>query len=362
MKITIVAGTRPNFIKVAAIIKEAERRIMMGQSWFKIRFVHTGQHYDTKLSEAIFKDLQLPDPDINLMAGSGTHAEQTAGIMIKFEKELQKNRPDLVMVFGDVNSTMACAITAKKLQIPVAHVESGLRSRDMSMPEEINRILTDSITDLHFTTSESASANLLKEGKSPETVFFVGNTMIDTLKVNIDKMNPKRGYSSNPYLLLTLHRASNVDDTAILRQIILNISSAAFPWKIIFPIHPRLKSDFSDAELPANLQIMQAQSYLDFLMLLLNCKGVITDSGGISEECTMLNKPCISLRNTTERPETIEMGTNVLSDGSQASLSALIDRMKNENWKQTKIPRLWDGNAANRIWDILYTIHAKSGF
>ncbi len=357
MKVTIVAGTRPNFIKAASILKEAQRRIAMGENWFEMRFVHTGQHYDPALSDLIMKELNLPDTDNNLMAGSGTHAEQTAEIMIKFEKELLQNKPDLVMVFGDVNSTMACAIAAKKLQIKVAHIESGLRSGDTGMPEEINRILTDSITDYHFTTSEAASENLIKEGKSPESIFFVGNTMIDTLLDNVDQAKQTAGKVSTPepYLLLTLHRPVNVDDRIKLKALIEKIVIASHPFKIIFPVHPRLQGLFSQSFVNlSNLLILPAQSYFDFLTIMINSRGIITDSGGISEESTVLNIPCITLRNSTERPETIDLGTNVLWDGSEESLHTLIEQIKNGQWKQSRIPELWDGKTAGRIWDCLY--------
>lgn len=359
MKVTIVAGTRPNFVKASAILREAQRRISIGENWFKIRFVHTGQHYDPVLSELFFKELHVPDPDINLMAGSGTHAEQTAEIMVKFEKELVENKPDLVMVLGDVNSTMACAITAKKLNIKVAHVESGLRSGDMSMPEEINRILTDSITDYHFTTTESASANLMREGNLPASICFAGNTMVDTLLANLEKISTTThpDIVQEPFILLTLHRPSNVNNSANLYSLITNIANAARPFKVVFPIHPRLTEYIRQTHpLPENLLILPAQSYFNFLSLMLNSQGVITDSGGISEETTVLNIPCISLRTSTERPETLEKGTNVLCDGSESSLSALIEQMKSSKWKQSEIPDRWDGMASRRIWEFLQQV------
>lgn len=359
MKVTIVAGTRPNIIKAAAILKEAKRRIAEGENWFEIRFVHTGQHYDPALSDIIMKELNLPDPDINLMAGSGTHAEQTAEIMIKFERELLENRPDLVMVVGDVNSTMASAITAKKLGIEVAHIESGLRSGDKSMPEEINRMLTDSISDYHFTTSEAASENLIKESKSPESIFFVGNTMIDTLLDNVGQViqTAVKVSTPEPYLLLTLHRPANVDDRIKLRALIDKIVLAAHPFKVVFPVHPRLQGFFNQTFVNlSNLLILPAQSYFDFLTIMINSNGIITDSGGISEESTVLNIPCITLRNSTERPETIDLGSNVLCYGSEESLHTLIEQIKNGQWKQSRIPELWDGKTAARIWDCLYEL------
>lgn len=353
MKLTIIAGARPNFMKIAPILKELDLANQSGKK-FEYRLVHTGQHYDDKLSKIFFEQLEIPDPQINLGSGSGTQAEQTANIMIGFEKELTSNPADLVIVVGDVTSTLACTIVAKKLNTKVAHIEGGIRSFDMSMPEEINRLVTDSIADYFFTTSEVANQNLIKSGASKNQIFFVGNTMIDTLKANLSKaIEPplwdENKLSAKDYFVLTLHRPSNVDDFAKFSQLMKTISSLA-KAKIVFPVHPRTKKNLSkiDGQLP-NVIATDPLSYLEFLYMLKNAKGVITDSGGIQEETTVLGIPCITLRNNTERPETVDIGTNQLIGEDVNALKNALVQINNNDWKQGKIPMLWDGKTATRI-------------
>ncbi|MEQ8363057.1 MAG: UDP-N-acetylglucosamine 2-epimerase (non-hydrolyzing) [Cyclobacteriaceae bacterium] len=340
-------------MKIAPILKELDLANQSGKK-FEYRLVHTGQHYDDKLSKIFFEQLEIPDPQINLGSGSGTQAEQTANIMIGFEKELTSNPADLVIVVGDVTSTLACTIVAKKLNTKVAHIEGGIRSFDMSMPEEINRLVTDSIADYFFTTSEVANQNLIKSGASKNQIFFVGNTMIDTLKANLSKaIEPplwdENKLSAKDYFVLTLHRPSNVDDFAKFSQLMKTISSLA-KAKIVFPVHPRTKKNLSkiDGQLP-NVIATDPLSYLEFLYMLKNAKGVITDSGGIQEETTVLGIPCITLRNNTERPETVDIGTNQLIGEDVNALKNALVQINNNDWKQGKIPMLWDGKTATRI-------------
>lgn len=340
-------------MKIAPILKELDLANQFGRK-FEYRLVHTGQHYDDKLSKIFFEQLEIPDPQINLGSGSGTQAEQTANIMIGFEKELTSNPADLVIVVGDVTSTLACTIVAKKLNTKVAHIEGGIRSFDMSMPEEINRLVTDSIADYFFTTSEVANQNLIKSGISKNQIFFVGNTMIDTLKTNLSKaIEPplweENKLSAKDYFVLTLHRPSNVDDFAKFSQLMKTISSLANS-KIVFPVHPRTKKNLSkiDDQLP-NVIATDPLSYLEFLYMLKNAKGVITDSGGIQEETTVLGIPCITLRNNTERPETVDIGTNQLIGEDVNALRKVLAQINNNDWKLGQIPALWDGKTAARI-------------
>lgn len=353
MRITLIAGARPNFMKIAPILKELDLANHPERK-FEYRLVHTGQHYDDKLSKIFFEQLNIPDPHINLGAGSGSQAEQTANIMIGFEKELISNPADLVIVVGDVTSTLACTIVAKKLNTKVAHIEGGIRSFDMSMPEEINRLVTDSLADYFFTTSEVANQNLIKSGVSQNQIFFVGNTMIDTLKTNLSRaIEPplwnENKLSAKDYFVLTLHRPSNVDDFEKFSQLMKTISILSNS-KIVFPVHPRTKKNLSKIEdqLP-NVIATGPLSYLEFLYMLKNAKGVITDSGGIQEETTVLGIPCITLRNNTERPETVDIGTNELIGEDVSALKNALVRINNNDWKQGKIPMLWDGKTAVRI-------------
>ncbi|MGL2992931.1 non-hydrolyzing UDP-N-acetylglucosamine 2-epimerase [Flavobacterium sp. TSSA_36] len=361
MKITIIAGARPNFIKIAPIIKAIEKNQTEGVT-IAYRLIHTGQHYDKNLSDTFFEELNIPKPAANLEVKSGTQAEQTAAIMVAFEKEMIANPCDLVLVVGDVNSTMACAIVAKKQNIKVAHVEAGIRSGDMTMPEEINRIVTDSITDYFFTTSTSASENLLQKGVDPLNVHFVGNVMIDTLYQNLNRIvKPvfwkEFDLETKNYIILTLHRPSNVDEEQSLVQLLLGIDNMVGDKKVIFPIHPRTKAILGERELNLkNIVMVAPQGYLNFMFLIKNSFAVITDSGGISEETTVLGIPCFTMRNTTERPETQTIGTNTLVGTSIENLEKHFDAFvnpKSPSKKAAGIPEFWDGKAAERIISIL---------
>lgn len=358
MKITLVAGARPNFIKIAPIIKALDIAINDGYA-IVYRLIHTGQHYDQNMSSIFFTQLGIPSPDNNLKCSFGSQAEQTAMIMVEFEKELIKYTPDIVIVVGDVNSTMACAITSKKLGIKTVHVEAGIRSGDLSMPEEINRIITDAICDDFFTTSEFANNNLKSLQIAPNKIHFVGNTMIDTLFQNF--MFSKKPIFwdnfeliSKNYFLLTLHRPINVDNPTILASLLNNISTFLPDFKIIFPLHPRTKSIINSFLIPTNnIYLVEPQSYNEFIYLLNHSKAVITDSGGISEESTALNIPCITLRDSTERPETILNGSNVLIGNNIELLNENIHLIRLNKWKNAQLPLLWDGHAAERIVNIL---------
>ncbi|MCW5910719.1 MAG: UDP-N-acetylglucosamine 2-epimerase (non-hydrolyzing) [Cyclobacteriaceae bacterium] len=352
MKITLVAGARPNFMKIAPIIRAVERALADGQD-IHYRLVHTGQHYDDKLSRIFFEQLQIPEAHINLGAGSGTQAEQTARIMIEFEKELLANPTDLVVVVGDVTSTMACTIVAKKLNTKVAHVEGGIRSFDMTMPEEINRIVTDSLADYFFTTSHVANSNLKKSGVKEEQIFFVGNTMIDTLLTQLPRAQKPAlwndfGLQSKNYFVLTLHRPSNVDDPEKFARWMKVLDDTGLP--IVFPVHPRTMKNFSTLETkPKNIRACDPLSYLEFIYLIRESKAVITDSGGVQEETTVLGVPCLTLRNNTERPETVTEGTNEMIGDDFVALSRALEKVKSGQWKTGHIPQLWDGRTADRI-------------
>jgi UDP-N-acetylglucosamine 2-epimerase (non-hydrolysing) len=322
------------------------------------RLVHTGQHYDEKLSRIFFDELEIPPPDINLGVGSGSQAEQTARIMIEFEKDLLHHPSDLVIVVGDVTSTMACTIVAKKLNTKVAHVEAGIRSFDLSMPEEINRIVTDSLADYFFTTSSIANENLIKAGVNSSQIFLVGNTMIDSMVSNLKKIRPpeliaKNGIEPQKFFVLTLHRPSNVDDPKNLELILNNVNTGARDFPVIFPVHPRTAEILKNSRWNFNkILTTEPLSYLQFLFLLKNCVAAITDSGGIQEETTYLGIPCITLRNNTERPETIDLGTNVLC-ADPAQVSTLMKSAVDSNWKNGSIPEFWDGKTAQRIVNTL---------
>lgn len=358
MKITIVAGARPNFIKIAPIIKAIEKNQSEGKT-ISFRLVHTGQHYDKNLSDTFFEELNIPHPNSNLEVKSGTQAQQTAAIMVAFEQELIQNPCDLVLVVGDVNSTMACAIVAKKLNIKVTHVEAGIRSGDMTMPEEINRIVTDSITDYFFTTSTWAGENLLKYGAEPSSIHFVGNVMIDTLYQNLERISAPSFWNeyqleTGNYIILTLHRPSNVDEENSLIDLLKGIDKMVGEKKVIFPIHPRTKSILGEQNLSLkNIITVEPQGYLNFMYLIKNSFAVITDSGGISEETTVLNIPCFTLRTTTERPETITIGTNNLIGTSINNLEKIFGEFLKNGSKKSGIPELWDGKASERIIDII---------
>ena len=350
MKIISVVGTRPNFVKIASLVKEFSKHPDITNI-----LVHTGQHYDEKMSDSFFRELEIPEPDINLGIGSGSHAEQTGRIMIEFEKVLLNEKPDLVLVVGDVNSTLACALTSVKLGIKVAHIEAGLRSFDREMPEEINRILTDQISDYLFTTEKDAEKNLLNEGIAKSKIFFVGNLMIDTLLIHKERASNLKKPDSNDYAILTLHRPSNVDDKETLSNILEIIRDIQSQIKIIWPMHPRTRNNLERFNLKEKLKEMKNVSisdpltYLEFMNAVMNSKFVLTDSGGIQEETTVLNIPCITLRDNTERPVTIEQGTNYLAGSNKNSILEIIQKVLNGKAKQYRGIESWDGKAAGRI-------------
>ena len=358
MKITIIAGARPNFIKIAPIIRAIEKNKSEGKN-VSYRLVHTGQHYDKNLSDTFFEELNIPKPDANLEVKSGSQAVQTAAIMVAFEQELIQNPSDLVLVVGDVNSTMACAIVAKKMNIKVCHVEAGIRSGDMTMPEEINRIVTDSITDYFFTTSNTASENLKTYGANPENIHFVGNVMIDTLYQNLSRISAPAfwnefGLENQNYIVLTLHRPANVDEEKSLVALLEGIDKMVGDKKIVFPIHPRTKAILGENKLGLkNTILVEPQGYLNFMFLIKNSFAVITDSGGISEETTVLKIPCFTMRNNTERPETQTIGTNTLVGTSIENLRKVYSHFIKTGQKESGIPELWDGKASERIVEIL---------
>lgn len=352
MKVTIIAGARPNFMKIAPIIQAIESDPCKKITY---RLVHTGQHFDQKMSGDFFVELGIPEPDINLGAGGGTQAEQTAAIMVSFERELVENPADLVMVVGDVTSTMACSIVAKKLCVKVAHVEAGIRSFDLTMPEEINRMVTDCLADVFFTTSRTANQNLKKAGIDEERIVFVGNVMIDTLLKNLPRLKKPDFFDQlrlvpDQYLVLTLHRPANVDQEEGLRRMVDEIVRTSQGLPIIFPMHPRTAKVFKKLNISApNLHIVNPLGYLGFNFLVKNCKAVLTDSGGITEETTVLGIPCLTLRDSTERPETVSEGTNELVGTNPDKLEPYMTKLFQGNWKQGECPELWDGKAAVRI-------------
>jgi len=358
MKVTVVAGARPNFMKISPIIDALEDR-SINKKGITYRLIHTGQHYDNKMSENFFTELGIPPPHINLECGGGTQAEQTANIMVKFERDLIENPADMLLVVGDVTSTMACTIVAKKLGVRVAHVEAGIRSHDMTMPEEINRIVTDSICDYFFTTSNSANDHLVKSGVKSENIFFVGNTMIDTLLKHKSRFTEpdfwsEYDLSNKNYIVLTLHRPSNVDDIDKLDTLLNEVINSSNGLKIIFPVHPRTQKILRNlTKTYKGLMLVEPQSYLKFNYLVANAKCVITDSGGITEETTVLNIPCITLRNTTERPETVIVGTNLLVGSDFILLRDALNKLFANQWKRGEIPEKWDGQSATRIVSIL---------
>lgn len=358
-KLISVVGARPNFMKVAPLHQEFVRHYS-GEALHLI--CHTGQHYDARMSQIFFEELGLPKPDFYLGIGSGSHAVQTARVMIEFEKILLQEKPDLVIVVGDVNSTIACTLVAKKMNIPVAHVESGLRSNDRNMPEEINRILTDSISDYLFVTEKSGMENLHREGVEAAKVFFTGNVMIDSLLNNSSRIAAsgilrEMGLTPSGYLLTTLHRPSNVDDRESLLKIIRVLNKYAETHKIVFPVHPRTRSNMEAfgllKEISPNLLLCDPIGYIDFLCLVKHAALIITDSGGIQEESTYLGIQCITLRENTERPVTVEIGTNHLIGTDIDKVDQAITEVLGGKVKKGAIPPLWDGGAAARICKIL---------
>lgn len=361
MRITLVAGARPNFIKVASIINAIKKAQSDGKE-IEFRLVHTGQHYDNNMSGDFFEKLQIPNPDVNLESGGGSQAEQTANIMIRFEKELLEHPADIVLVVGDVTSTMACAITAQKLHTKVAHVEAGIRSNDWTMPEEINRLVTDAITNYFFTTTEEAGNNLIANGKKKESIFFVGNTMIDTLLKNRKYFTKpplwdSLGLTNHNYLVVTLHRPANVDEEYKLKELIFEILAHSRDKAIVFPVHPRTAKAIQNLGVDhPRLHFVEPLGYLEFNYLVENSIAVITDSGGITEETTVMGIPCMTLRNNTERPETVTIGTNELLGTNPKSIGPAMQKLFNNCWKKGGIPLLWDGKTSERIVEHLLAI------
>lgn len=401
-KWNLVVGARPNFMKIAPLvsaIREYNRSLADDTPEISFLLVHTGQHYDINMSDVLFDDLKLPKPDIHLEVGPGTHGEQTGKVLIEFEKVLFKTKPDIVIVVGDVNSTLACSLAAAKLHIPIAHVEAGLRSFDRTMPEEINRIVTDSLCDYLFTPSQDADENLIKEGIPPERIFPVGNIMVDSLLSNLEKAkkrdvlerlglrshyavksgshfgHPITG-SAAPYVLLTLHRPANVDEKDSLNQIVQGLLEISSTLPVIFPGHPRtrkrinefgmkphfefhdsldLTSDayYQNGKMKTKIHCFEPLGYLDFLSLTIHSAVVLTDSGGIQEETTVLNIPCVTLRDTTERPITLTQGTNVLVGNNPQKMVQQVKRILKRGTRQGKRPVMWDGHTAERIVKIL---------
>ena len=429
MLITLIAGARPNFMKIAPLIKAIQAAEAAGKD-IHYRLVHTGQHYDKNMSDTFFEELGIPMPDVNLGCGGGTQAEQTANIMVAFERDLMANPTDLVLVVGDVTSTMACSIVAKKLNTKVCHVEAGIRSWDLTMPEEINRMVTDALADYMFTTSEVANKNLVLSGCSLENgasaysleakgeedeakgerlkvkgtengkadtpasglitssphrlpeegytferikqrVWYVGNVMIDTLLANRSRFRrpavyDELGLAEKNYIVMTMHRPANVDEEAHLKALMEQIITNVHGLPIIFPIHPRTAKIFYNLwgdevqlkQLFPNLHIVDPMGYLEFNYLVERAKAVVTDSGGITEETTVMGVPCITLRDNTERPETCTVGTNELIGTDPAAVKPALDLLFGGQWKKGAIPPLWDGHTAERIIDILYTVLA----
>ncbi len=359
MKIISVVGARPNFMKIAPLMEA-----MGAHESIEPMLVHTGQHYDDRMSDLFFKQLGIPEPDMNLEIGSGSHAVQTAGIMTAFEPICLEQKPDAVLVVGDVNSTIACGLVAVKLGIKLVHVEAGLRSGDRAMPEEINRVLTDSISDMLFCTEPAGVKNLIAEGVSPDRVFLVGNVMIDTLLKNKAKADESTildeiGIEAGAYAAMTMHRPSNVDDPVVFARLLDAIEEIQKDLPIIFPIHPRTRNNiakmgFTDRiDAMGNLRLIEPAGYLDFLKLTSNAKLVLTDSGGIQEETTILKVPCITMRENTERPITVEVGSNQLVGTDPAKILDAYRKVMEGSWRTPQVPELWDGKAAERIVEIL---------
>lgn len=366
MKVLLIAGARPNFMKIAPIY-----RASLKCDGVDCKVIHTGQHYDHEMSQAFFDELEIPEPAYHLEAGSGSHAEQTAKIMVAFEKACRTEKPDLVMVVGDVNSTLACSIAAKKLLVEVAHVEAGLRSFDMAMPEEINRMVTDAISDYFFVTEESGIGNLCREGKSNEKIHYVGHVMIDNLLYQLKKLEKDDGrhFSSYrmkqqyaEYAFLTLHRPSNVDSRLNFGQIASALNEIAEERPIFFPVHPRTKKmiDLLEIRLSERIIVLPPLSFTESLFLWKDAEIVLTDSGGLQEETTALKKPCVTIRENTERPVTVNLGTNVLAGTSKAGIINAYQRSF-EKAKLASVPPLWDGRASERIWEVLNRVRACEG-
>lgn len=365
MKIDLVVGARPNFMKAAPLYHELKKY----PESFSVRLVHTGQHYDKKMSRIFFDQLGLPKPDVYLGVGSGSHAEQTGKVMVEYEQLLLEDPADLVLVFGDVNSTMACSIVARKLHIKLGHVEAGLRSFDMRMPEEINRMVTDSIADYLFTPSPDGDENLIKEGHSPASIFFVGNIMIDSLNNFLDQADcseilNRLGLESGHFGLITLHRPSNVDHEETFLEILNAFQQIQQKLPLIFPVHPRTRQRIASLEKSGklqpmkNLHLLEPIGYLEFIALERDARVILTDSGGIQEESTILGVPCLTLRENTERPITVSQGTNQLVDPVTTDILEAINPILNGRKISGKIPDKWDGQTADRIVKVLLEINS----
>lgn len=350
MHILHVVGARPNFMKAAPVLHALRTRPGIRQT-----LVHTGQHYDRNLSDVFFSQLEIPAPDVNLGVGSGTHARQTSDIMVGLEPVLLERKPDIVLVYGDVNSTVAAALVCAKLMIPVAHVEAGLRSFDRTMPEEVNRIVTDRLADVLFTPSEDGDVNLLHEGVAPNKINCVGNVMIDSLVRLLPSASqcPTNGFPDR-YALVTLHRPSNVDDGDALRNIVASLLAASAKLDVVFPVHPRTRSRIAQFGIRVDkLHLLEPIPYIEFLALQRRATVVITDSGGIQEETTFLQVPCLTLRSNTERPITVTMGTNTLVRQDSGKLASALTAILEGRGRRGVVPPLWDGHAAERIADVL---------
>lgn len=349
-KVLTVVGARPNFMKAAPLLRELEKSPKINSL-----LVHTGQHYDKNMSGVFFDDLNIQKPDYLFNTGSGTQSYQTGKIMEKFEDVCTQINPDLIIVLGDINSTMACSIVAKKLHIKLAHIEAGLRSNDKNMPEEINRLITDSISDYFFITEKSAEKNLINEGHNKNQIFFVGNLMIDSLHYGLDKIKNLPNAKDGDYGLITLHRPSNVDDYSNLKNIINNLINISNEIKLYFSIHPRTKKQIQNhnINLGENIEILDAQNYLEFLHLMKDSKVIFTDSGGIQEESTVLKIPCYTLRYNTERPITISQGTNRLTFPKKENIFNMFKKFEFDINSSYKLPEGWDGKTAQRIVKIL---------
>lgn len=370
MLIDLIAGARPNFMKIAPII-DAIHIAQQRKNEINYRFIHTGQHYDENMSDSFFQQLGIPPPHYNLRCGGGSQAEQTAAIMIGYEKILMERRSDLCLVVGDVNSTLACAITAQKMHVKVAHVEAGIRSNDWTMPEEINRLITDSITNYFFTTSETSIKNLRKSGVEEKHIYFVGNTMIDTLLKNRPRFKApdffeQLGLQEREYFVMTLHRPANVDEESKFKLLLNTILRNSQNLPIIFPVHPRTAKIIKllmekDLAFETNqLHVVEPLGYLEFNYLVEHAKAVITDSGGITEETTVLGVPCMTLRVNTERPETVMIGTNELLGTNPETIKYALEKLFSGKWKKGEIPDFWDGKAAQRIVKHLLYINKNS--
>jgi UDP-N-acetylglucosamine 2-epimerase (non-hydrolysing) len=358
--ISLVVGARPNFMKIAPILRELDK----ASNEFAYRLIHTGQHNSSEMNEVFFSELGIPEPDVYLNGSGGTHAEQTARIMIDFEADCVNFKPDIVLVVGDVNSTLACAIVSKKLCIKLVHVEAGLRSGDHEMPEEINRMVTDSITDLFFVTEPSGVENLLHEGHNKAMIHYVGNVMIDNLIYQLTKLNTmdsskfitnKLKNTIVKFGVVTLHRPSNVDNLEKLSQIIKALNQISNKLPIIFPVHPRTKLNLDklDFELNPNIFITPSLPFMEFLNLWRDAEVVITDSGGLQEETTALGVPCITLRENTERPITVEKGTNRLVGTKYKNIIENVDDVLSQSFSNENVPKYWDGKASKRIIKVL---------